>query len=87
MQNIMRGVCIIKEKKIQKTSKMCLDDEFAQFALVTVVFVDHSLFIVNTIEYATHNAIWNTLQFSKSKHFWAIFWKNLILGTQRAQHA
>ena len=36
---------------------MCLDDEFAQFALVTVVFLDHSLFIANTIEYATHNAI------------------------------
>jgi hypothetical protein len=37
--------------------KMYLDNEFAQFALLTVVLVDQSLFTVTIIEHATHNAI------------------------------
>jgi hypothetical protein len=41
---------------------MCLDDESTQFTLVTIIFVDHSLFTFNTIKHATHNAIWDTLQ-------------------------
>ena len=31
-----------------------------QFALLTVIRVDQSLFIVKTTEYTTHNDIWNT---------------------------
>jgi hypothetical protein len=49
--------------------KMYLDNEFAQFALLTVVLVDQSLFTVTIIEHATHNAIWNTPELSNSKHF------------------
>ena len=42
-------------------SKMCHDNEFVQFdtqlALLTVIFVDQSLLIVNIIKHTTHNAI------------------------------
>jgi hypothetical protein len=42
-------------------SRMCLDNEYAQFyaqfALMMIVFIDQSLFTVTTIKYVTHNAI------------------------------
>ena len=53
-----------------------LDDEFAQsnvqFALLTVVCVDHNLLTINAIKHTTHNAIQNIFQWSNSKHFLAI---------------
>jgi hypothetical protein len=70
---------------------MCLDNEYvqfdAQFAFLTVIFADQSLHIVNTIRHATHNALWNTLQLSNSKHFPTISWKMPILGAQGAHRA
>ena len=74
-----------------ETPKMCLNDEYVQFdahfAFLTVIFDDQSLLIVNTIRDTTHNAIWNTLQLSNSKHFPTISWKMPILGAPRAQCA
>ena len=54
-------------------SRTCLNNESmqfdAQFMLLTVVFLDQSLLTINTMKYATHNAIWNTLQLSHSEHY------------------